>query len=158
MDNVLEAKRLLAQVRQDHFRDIRRLDLERWVEFFDTHVREHARPAEAAAFDNLARAAERSIDSISADFEGYLRQINDKCFDILWRQDWFVVDRFKRLAASPYLFPDKRQHAGLVAAGAEALTADAIDKLRRIVDELDHLKIGSGSESDILAAVNIVRN
>lgn len=157
MDSVLEAKKLLAQVRKEHLKEIRQLDLDGCVEFFNGHVRELARSTEANAFDNLGRTAQRSIDSNSPDFESYLGQLKGKNFEILWRQDWFVVDLFKRLASDTYLFPDKRQHAELVAVGAEAVKADNIDKLRRIVWELDSLKIGSGLEDDMFAAANIVR-
>ncbi len=157
MDNVLEAKKLLAQVRKEYRKEIRQLDLDSCVGFFNDHAREYARPTEANSFDNLARTAQRSIGSNSPDFEGYLGQLKGKNFEILWRQDWFVMDWFKRLASNTYLFPDKPQHAELVAMGAEAVKADDMDKLRRIVLELDSLKIGSGSEDDMFAAANIVR-
>ena len=157
MDNVLKAKKLLAQVRKEHLKEIRQLDLDSCVGFFDGHVREFARPTETTSFDNLARTAQRSIDSNSTDFESHLGQLKGKNFEILWRQDWFVLDWFKRLSSDNYLFPDKRQHAELVTMGAEAVKADDFDKLRRIVHELDSLKIGSGSEDDMFAAANIVR-
>ncbi len=157
MDNVLEAKKLLAQVRKEHLKEIRQLDLDSCVGYFNDHVHEFARPTETTSFDNLARTAQRSIDSNSTDFESHLGQLKGKNFEILWRQDWFVLDWFKRLASNTYLFPDKRQHAELVAMGAEAVKADDIDRLRRIVYELDSLKIGSGSEDDMFAAANIVR-
>lgn len=157
MDGVLAAKKLLAGVRKDHLKEIRQFDLDRCAEFFNTHVREHARPAEVGAFENLVRTAQRSIDSNSTDFEQQLDELKGKNFEILWRQDWFVVTRFRWLADAAYLFPDRVQHAELVARGHEAVTADEIDKLRRIVAELDSLKIGAGSESDMLAGVNILR-
>jgi molecular chaperone DnaK len=157
MDSVLEAKKLLAQVRKEHLKEIRQLDLDSCVAFFNDHIREFARPTETNSFDNLARTAQRSIDSNSTDFESHLGQLKGKNFEILWRQDWFVLDCFKRLASNTYLFPDKRQHAELVTMGAEAVKADDIDKLRRIVQELDSLKIGSGSEDDMFAIANIVR-
>jgi molecular chaperone DnaK len=157
MDNVLKAKKLLAQVRKEHLREIRQLDLDSCVGFFNNHVREFGRPTETTSFDNLARTAQRSIDSNSTDFESYLGQLKGKNFEILWRQDWFVLDWFKRLSSNAYLFPDKRQHAELVAIGAEAVKADDFDKLRRVVHDLDSLKIGAGSEEDMFAAANIVR-
>src|SRR3546814_1610704 len=65
---------------------------------------------------------------------------------ILWRQDWFVIERFKWLAEDTYLFPDAREHAQLVAAGAEALKANDIDKLRAVVAHLASIRIGSAGE------------
>jgi molecular chaperone DnaK len=76
-------------------------------------VREHARPTEANAFDNLAKTAQRAIDNNSGDFEAHLDDLRSKNFMILWRQDWFVIDRFKWLSKDSYLFPDAREHAQL---------------------------------------------
>jgi len=157
MDSVLEAKKLLAQVRKEHIKEIRQLDLDRCVNFFNESVRQYARPTEVSAFDNLSRTAQRSIDSNSSDFESHLGQLRGKNFEILWRQDWFVVDWFKNLAEETYLFPDKRKHAELVAIGQEAIKADEIDKLRRVVWELDNMKVGTAAEDEMFATANIVR-
>lgn len=158
MDDVQEAKRLLALTRKEHLKDIRQLELDKAVEFFDKAVREHARPTEANAFDNLAKTAQRSIDNNNSDFESHLDELRGKNFMILWRQDWFVIDRFKWLAQDTYLFPDAREHAELVATGAEALKANDIDKLRLVVAHLDSVRIGSAGEDEMMAGANIVRS
>lgn len=158
MDNVQEAKRLLALARKEHLKDIRQLELDKAIEFFDKHVREHARPTEASAFDNLAKTAQRSIDNNSGDFEAHLDELRGKNFMILWRQDWFVIDRFKWLAKDTYLFPDAREHAQLVSLGAEALKANDINKLRAVVAQLDSVRIGSGGDDEMMAGANIVRS
>jgi molecular chaperone DnaK len=77
---------------------------------------------------------------------------------ILWRQDWFVIDHFKRLAQASYLFPDAREHAQLVAVGAEAIKANDIDKLRAVVGQLDSIQVGSAGDDDMMAGANIVRS
>lgn len=158
MDNVQEAKRLLALTRKEHLKDIRQLELDKTVEFFDRAVREHARPTESNAFDNLSKTAQRSIDNNSGDFESHLDELRSKNFMILWRQDWFVIDRFKSLAQDTYLFPDAREHAELVSIGAEALKANDIDKVRAVVAHLDSVRIGSGGEDEMMASANIVRS
>ncbi len=158
MDNVQEAKRLLALARKEHLKDIRQLELDKTVEFFDKHVREHARPTEANAFDNLAKTAQRAIDNNSGDFEAHLDDLRGKNFMILWRQDWFVIDRFKWLAKDTYLFPDAREHAQLVSAGAEALKANDMNKVRAVVAQLDSVRIGSGGDDEMMAGANIVRS
>jgi len=158
MDNVQEAKRLLALTRKEHLKDIRQLELDRAVGFFDKAVRQHARPTEESAFDNLVKTAQRAIDNNSGDFESHLDDLRGRNFMILWRQDWFVIDRFKWLAQDAYLFPDAQEHAQLVAAGAEALKANDIDKLRAVVAHLDSTRIGSAGEDDMMAGANIVRS
>ncbi len=156
MDNVQEAKRLLALTRKDHLPATRQLELDQTIEFFDSTVREHARPTEASAFDNLAKTAQRTIENNSSDFESHLDDLRGKNFSILWRQDWFVIDRFKGFAENAYQFPDAREHAQLVATGAEALKANDIDKLRQVVGHFYSVRIGSGGDDEMIANANIV--
>jgi molecular chaperone DnaK len=106
MEKVLEARRLLAQVRKEHLKEIRQIDLDGVVSFFDKHIRQQARPSESSAFDNLAKTAQRSIDRNDKAFEHHLDEMKGKNFEILWRQDWFVIERFKWMVSSPC----QRQH------------------------------------------------
>jgi molecular chaperone DnaK len=156
LDDVQEAKRLLAQTRKEHLKDIRQIELDRTVALFDNHIRQYARPTEQSAFDNLSRTAQRAIDNSSPDFEAHLDELRGKSFLILWRQDWFVIDRFKKLAQSTYLFPDHHQHSELVAAGIEALNANDIDRLRQIVFQLDSSRVGSTGDDEMIAGANIL--
>jgi molecular chaperone DnaK len=157
MDSVQEAKRLLAVARKAHLKEIRQLDLDKATEFFESHVKEHGRATEVTAFNNLAKTAQRAIDSNSSDFETHLDELRSKNFMILWRQDWFVIDRFKWLAQDKYLFPDAHEHAQLSAIGMEALKANDIEKLRSVVGQLDSVRIGSAGEEEMMASANIVR-
>lgn len=158
MDNVQEAKRLLALTRKEHLKDIRQLELDRAIDFFEKVVRKHARPTEEASFDNLVKTAQRAIDNNSSDFESHLDDLRGRNFMILWRQDWFVIDRFKWLAQDTHLFADLSEHAQLAAAGIEALKASDIDRLRDVVAHLDSIRIGSAGEADMMAGANIVRS
>src|SRR3546814_14331333 len=96
MDHVQEAKRLLALTRKEHLKDIRQLELDKAVDFFDKVVRRHARPTEASSFDNLVQTAQSSIDNTSGDFESHLDDLRSRNFMILLRPDWFVIERFNR--------------------------------------------------------------
>ncbi len=157
MDDVLEAKRLLAQVRKQHLKTIRQIDLDACIAYFNNHVREHARPSETSAFENLVRTAQRSIDENRSDFENQLDQLRSKNFHVLWRQDWYVVNRFKWLAEDDFMFPDRRSHSTLVELGAKAIKSDDIDKLRNVVIELDSIRIRSTSDDSMMSSANIVR-
>lgn len=158
MDNVQEAKRLLALTRKEHLKDIRQLELDRTVEFFEKTIRQHARPTEATSFDSLVKTAQRAIENNSSDFESHLDDLRGRNFMILWRQDWFVIDRFKWLSQDTYLFADLREHAQMVTVGADALKTNDIDKLRAVVAHLDSIRIGSAGEDDMMAGANIVRS
>jgi len=157
MEKILEAKRLLAQVRKEHLKEIRQLDLDHAKQFFDDHIREHARPSEETSFDNLVRTAQREIDKNGKGFENHLDELRGKNFEILWRQDWFVVEKFKNMAQSAYNFSDQNRFKELVATGLELLQADEIDKLRGVVAQLGMMQIGSVSETQMLDIANIVR-
>lgn len=156
MDRVQEAKQLIAEARKGHLKEIRQMELDKVISFFDEAVRKYARASEESAFDNLSKTAQRSIDSNSGDFEAHLSELSGKSFSILWRQDWFVIDRFKWLGENSYLFPDAAHHAGIVAQGIEFLRANDIDQLRAVVIELDSSRIGSTGDDDVAAVVNIV--
>jgi molecular chaperone DnaK len=156
MDDIQEAKKLLAQARKEHQKVIRQLELSKTVEFYNLRVREHARPAESGAFDNLAKTAQRAIDNNSGDFESHLDELRGKNFMILWRQDWFIIDRFKWLAEDAFLFPDANEHAELCKIGRQALQSNDIDKLRQVVGHLDSTRIGTAGEDDMVAGSNIL--
>lgn len=157
MDSVLDAKKLLAQVRKEHLKEIRQMELDNCVDFFNEQIRPHARQVDASAFDRAKNAAQQAIKTNSADFERLLDQLKGKNFEILWRQDWFVVEQFKWMAGSSYHFADQHQFADLIAAGKEALQADDINRLRQVVGALYSIRIGSSSEDEMLVTANIVR-
>lgn len=157
MDHIQQIKRLLAKTRQTHLKTIRQLELEKAVTFFEKVVRAHARPSEVTTFENLVKTAQRVMASPTGEFEGYIDDLRSKNFLVLWRQDWFVLDRFKLLTEAAHLFPNSREHAQLVVVGNEALKANDMDKFRQVVAQLDAARIGSAREDDMMATTNIVR-
>jgi molecular chaperone DnaK len=162
MDEVQNAKKLMADARKNNLRPIRQIELDQTVSLFDKAARQYARPSEETAFDNLAKSAQRQIDQSGSnqerqEFEGLLGQLKAKVFMILWRQDWFVVDRFKWLSNSPHLFPDDVLHAELIKRGRVSLSAGNVDELRKVVAELDLNRIDSPEADDFMAQTNIVR-
>jgi molecular chaperone DnaK len=157
MENVLEARRLLAQVGKEHLKEVRQIDLDRVVSFFDEYIRQHARPSEATAFSNLARTAQRSIDRNDKDFEHHLDELKGRNFEILWRQDWFVVERFKSMVNSPHLFADKHRFEELSNIGAQLMRSDDIEKLRAVVVQLSMIQIGGSPDNEMSDMANIIR-
>lgn len=156
MDDIQEAKKLLALVRKENRKIIRQMELEKSVEHFDLQVRHLARPAELVACENLINAAKRAIENNRGDFDSYLRELSGKFFVIHWRQDWFVIDRFKWLAASVFMFTNVIEHEKLSQLGRKALQANDIDQLRQVVMRLDSIRVVVSGGDDIIAASNIV--
>lgn len=157
MDDVQEAKKILAQTRKDYLKTIRQMELDNTVQVYEDLISEYAKSVEQNKFDNLRRSAQRAIDNNSNDFESYLEEIRQLNFDVLWNQDWFIVDRFKQFAESPYLFSDQNEFQQLVNAGVSALKSDDISKLRQVLVLMYSIKIGSSAQDDIFASSNIIR-
>lgn len=157
MEQVLEARRLLSQVRKEHLKEIRQIDLDNVVSSFDALIRQHARPSEISAFENLSKTAQRSIDKNDSDFEHYLDELQSKNFEILWRQDWFVIKKFKFVVSSPHLFVDKHRFEELTQLGTQLMRSDDIQKLRDVVAQLAMIQIGGGPDNETLDAANIIR-
>jgi molecular chaperone DnaK len=155
MDKVLEARKLIAKVRKENLKQIRQMDLDIVVDFFNARIRDFARPSESVSFDNLAKTAQRSINQIGLDFERNLTELRGKNFDILWRQDWFVVEKFKWMISVPHLFPDKQRYAELVKTGNSLMQSDDIEKLRMVVAQLYSMQIRS-ADSEMIDVTNII--
>ena len=155
MEKIHEARKILAQVRKEHLKEIRQIDLDDVVAFFNEHIRQYARPSEASAFDNLAKTAQRSINDNAKGFEYFLEEMKGKNFEILWRQDWFVVERFKWMGSSPHLFTDTSRFEELVESGTQLMRSDDIDKLRIVVAELSMIRRGDAPDYEMINAVNI---
>lgn len=156
MDRVQDAKRLIAKVREANLKTIRQMELENVVDFFDEHVRLHAKPSEETQFDNAARSARRAIESNDSSFENYLDDLRGKNFEILWRQDSFVVQRFQWMSKSPHLFLDRVQFGQLLAMGEKAAAEDDMQKLREVVAMMSSVRIHLGGDDGMSGDANII--
>lgn len=158
-EGIIEARRLMAQVRRDHRKPVRQLELERVKQRFNLRVRQYARPSEEDAFDKLVRTAQRSIDRDENDFESHLSELQSRNFTILWRQDWYVVDIFNDLKLRPRSFSDAVRFKELVARGTSAIKNDDIDELRQVIDHLFeiYIYISTPSDDDFILNTNIIR-
>lgn len=157
VQDVQNAKKILAQTRRDHLSEIRQVELDHVRRFYDELVQEHARPSERTSLGNLFKTAERAIANNSNEFEAHLSELRGRSFQILWRQDWFVLERFRWLAEADHLFPDPTQHKELVARGREAMRAGDLDSLRETVFLLDSLRVTTGGDEDMFADSNILQ-
>lgn len=157
MEDVDKAKELLARARRANLKVMRRAELVRIVQLFDESARRFAKPSEETSFDMLAKSAERAIDDPRPEFESFAGQLKGKNWVILFRQDWFVIDRFKWCAETPHLFADTDAHARLVAEGRKALTSGDADRLRNVIREMERNRLSSTEAEDLLTVSNIAR-
>lgn len=156
MDQIQDAKRLMSLARKEHLQLIRQIELDNVAGVFNDIIRQYARPTEESACDNLIRTAQRAIDNKNPEFEALLDELRNKNFQILWRQDWFITDRFKMYSEEPHKFPDTPEYHAVVEEGNEAIKLGDIEKLRKVVAYLGSMKIYSGDEDDMIASTNII--
>lgn len=153
---IADARRLIAHVRNDHARPIRRMEFMETVTFFDEHLRKLATPMEQRTFDNLRVSAQRAVDSDGDEFEMYMNEMKGNNFSILWREDSYVVEMFKMFASEPHRTSDRTQFSQLVEAGVTLMQGDDIDALRQVVAQLAQLRRHAVSNADLSAAINII--
>jgi molecular chaperone DnaK len=155
-EKLLEAKKILYKIRCEHLPEIRKIDLDDYCDFFETSVKDFAKPSEIEAFEALRRTAQRNIERNSNEFESILDEIKRLNFRILWRQDGFVIDMFNYAKRNPHMFSDRNQYNMLIIEGDKCLQNDNIDKLRDIYGQLVSLRIYY-SDDNFMEQVNILR-
>jgi molecular chaperone DnaK len=156
-EGVFEARKLLADVRKDNLAEIRQLDLNRVVSLFNDYVREYARQSECTSFDALVKTAEGCITEPTHAFDHHLDELRAKNFEILWRQDWFVIERFKGMVGSPHLYSDRQRFEELSALGSQLVKQNQIDQLRQVVGQLYSIMVGGADEIDMSGLTNILK-
>ena len=171
-ERVLEAKRILDQVREDHQGESRQVELTRVVSSFE-RVRQDARASAAQEFDKLTETAQHVIDNNDSDFEEYLAELRKKNSNLHWSQPWFIIEQFKHLSRSPQRVADKgkERFEELVAIGSQFLPKDIspdgkgtafIDpeitkSLRPVVVEMWWLQHGRSDKQMVDELPNIIR-
>lgn len=152
---VQQARSMLSGVRANNLAAIRQAELDRAVETFNQHARENAKASEQAAFDNMVRTAERLISNSSGEFDNVIDEMRSTTWNVLWRQDDFVVATFSRFSEQIFLFPDQQSYRDLIAQGNEALENEDFEELREVVGRLYFIR-SSSSWNDELLLTNII--
>lgn len=155
-NELLRARKLVNVVRQENLPSIRQMELDSCVQFFNEVVRQYAKPSEIIAYEAQIKTAQNAIDRNLNDFDNVLRAMKTKNAVILYRQEWFVVDRFKRLIASQDDYLDTAKFVELKNLGNQALEQDKIDDLRQIVFALLSIRIDSSNDG-MFDIANIIK-
>jgi molecular chaperone DnaK len=155
-ENIKKVKKILAQVRKDNLSDIRQSELDFLVKFFKENLEQIAKPTEITAYQNMAKSAQRAVRQNLSDFENITDQMRGMNWQILWRQDWFIIDTFKRFSDQEYMFINKSAFRQLIQEGSQAMNLDNIDDLRKIVLAMYEIRITTQSGRDMLLPVNIL--
>lgn len=129
---ISQAKELLEEVSIKNRSEICQIKLDGELSFFDMYCRQHARPSEERAFDNLVATTQRSIDNNDRDFDDHLNELNVRIFEILWRQPWFIIERFKNLIRTPHIFTNKFHFDELAMKGKQLVGSDLIRRYEEL--------------------------
>lgn len=157
METVLEARRAIGRFKNDHMEEMRQIEFDKVMQTIDRgHVRKCASTIEARTLDNLLQTVQQSLSRKDRDFDEYMRELWDICFEILWRQDWFIVHRFERMSASPDRFSDIDKFQSLVSQGRAYIEAGDIQSLKGVVFQLFDIQTNRSErlEADV---ANILR-
>ena len=156
-NELLEAKKLMNQARQDNLRVIRQAELDKCVRNYDHDIRPLADEAENQVFDNLTRSAQRSIDRNDNEFENILNEMNSRNIGVLLRQDWVILDLYRSLVAKPGLFNDRARFEDLKRAGDQALARGDANQLRPIIAGLLEIRISVDTGDSMSEIANIIK-
>ena len=80
-----------------------------------------------------------------------------KNFAILYRQDWFAIDWYKRAVAKPTDYIDINKFREYKRIGDSALASGDIQKLRDVNAMLYSIRRYDAARDDMFAAANIVK-
>ncbi len=156
-NELLTAKKIMNQTRQENLAAIRQMELDHCVGFFDEVVRQYAKPDEQHSFDSLIKTAQKSIERNDSNFDNILDNMKTKNTLILLRQDWFIIDWYQRATASNANYVDMARFAELKHLGKQALEVDDMKQLRQILFELWDIQIRPNSGDGMFDDANIVK-
>ncbi len=158
MEKLLEAKRQLSKVRSQHLATIRALEFDKLKESYEEHIEQHAEDSDKLVVRKLMSTARNAISSKSHDFEVAMGEWRTKNFEILYKQDWFVVEQFKALCAQEAAYVDKSKFEDCVRQGIQCIETNDIDELRLVNYHLVQNRVGGSEDIDTAVIANIVEN
>lgn len=156
-ESIYEAKRLLYEVRKENVLQVRKADITGLKEFYEEAIQRYATEAEDRDIQSTFRRAQTSIQRRDSSFDGYLDEVRKKCYSILWRQDWFIIDRFKDEVKHANDYIDNGRFNQLATKGENAIDNNQISELRSILGEIYGLPKKSTAHCEENDYVNIIR-
>ena len=156
-NELLEAKKLMNQARQDNLRVIRQAELDSCVDDYNRGIRRYASDVENQVFDNLTRSAQRSIDRNDNEFENILKEMKGRNAGVLLKQDWFILDLYRSLVSNPAMFFDRAKFMELKRLGDQALANGDANRLRPIIGNLLQIRISFDSGDSMSDIANIIK-
>lgn len=157
-DNLIEAKKLLDQIRKDNLRMLRENDLDEAQKRFNSDIVSLASSVEKQEIRDMLSLARRVIDRDDKTFENTISNIHGKCTIIeFYNSDRFVVGLFQHYRQRRYLFIDKLKATELISAGENAITSNDFKRLRNIVIQMIQIMRVDRDSDSVNDIANIMR-
>lgn len=156
-DNLLEAKKILNQIRKDNLRPMRENDLKKAQQLFED-VEPIASATEKQEIRDMLKLAEKVIEREDKTFESTISNIEGKCLFINFnKSDKFVSGWFQYYRQNRYLFTDRKRANELISEGEAAIVNDDYQKLRKIIIQLLQILRSDSKGEGISDIANIMR-
>lgn len=154
-ENLQNVKKTLDTIRKNNLALVQAYEVNHMIEFFNDTVKQFASPADVKDYEKLFAKARSLIgtDEKTA-FEDALAQIRYKNYDVLAKDEEFLIYDFERLTKNPNEYLDRDYFERLKLLGNKAIAEENFDALRKILDVLYRLHDISNNDD---SAVNIFR-
>ena len=87
----------------------------------------------------------------------YMAEMRRRFFAIAWRDSNYIQAWFRRLADTPYLFPNREELQGFVKSGEEMIAAKKDQELRDLVARMLDARITLGASDMASELASIVK-
>ena len=157
-NNLLEIKKQLNEITQDHQRSIRQMDLNKVILNFKIALQGKVSESQQAEFDQMVKIAQGYIDRDERDFDEILTNLKRFMVNILFTQDWFIMSKYIEFTQSSVGYRSQEQFEKLKARGNQCLADKNFGQLRQVLLELVALKANNtGSVTQLPDIANIIK-
>lgn len=138
-DDLLDCQRVIARYRQEHLRDFRLADLQKFVAVV-RHYEDELNSQDRTVLDNLYDDARRAIDHHGETYESILMEYRRASWMALEHSESFLRDQFYARILSPGKYSDPVRFNKLKAEGQTHLENHDFMKLKHVISSLNAIE------------------
>ena len=129
-------------------------ELSETLEAFERDVKEHADATSVELFDRLSGTVHQAIrDGDMSGAERALQEMEGILYRELLRNPGYLIYLFKTVNSERHLSVDKALHDSLVSEGEQAVAANDVDELRRVLGRIFENRFSVGGDDKVVAAM-----
>ena len=154
-NELLEARKLMNQARQDNLASIRQAELDACVNTFRGVGEQTASEVDKQTFQTLLASAQRAIERSDNEFEMILEKMNGYNARAIFGQDTFLPIIYQKFVSNPADYMDQVRFSQLKRVGDQALAKGDMFAVRQVIAGLIEIRISKEGEDDL--AANIIK-